>query len=353
MGSVSRRRTAIVAAGVAAGAVAGGMIGRTVLNARRRALDPEAHERLSALPPEDLGPVRSFDGTELEVRASGPSARPAIVFAHGFSLDMTAWHYQWTALSEKFRCVSFDFRSHGRSQRAAHGDLSPSAFGHDLAAVLDAVVPDGSAVLVGHSMGAMSILAMADARPDVVSGRLAGVVFAGAAASDLLRGAMGSVTELLRPRIGSLRQAAARVNRLRRYVLSSPTDVGHLVARMTQFGPHASPHVVDYVVGLAAAAPSEVWTDGLAGLMDLDLRHAVRRVRVPSLVLVGEHDRVTPPSSAVALAAELPHGRLEVIEGAGHISMMEAHDEFNGHLERFAGEVLDGRGRRNRRRGSA
>lgn len=349
MARVTGRRTAIVTASVAAGAVAGGVIGRAVLNARRRALDPEARERLSALPPEDLGPVRSFDGTELDVRASGPASGPVILFAHGFSLDMTSWHYQWTGLSERFRCVSFDFRSHGRSQRAAHGDLSPSAFGHDLAAVLDAVAPDGSALLVGHSMGAMSILAMADARPDLIGGRLAGVVFAGATASDLLRGAMGSVTELLRPRIGSIRQAAERVNRLRRYVLSSPVDVGHLVARMTQFGPHASPHVVDYVVGLAADAPSEVWTDGLAGLMDLDLRHAVRLVRVPALVLVGEHDRVTPPSSAVTLAAELPDGRLQVIEGAGHISMMEAHEEFNRHLALFADEVLSRRRRRPRK----
>jgi len=333
---VSRRRTAIVTAGIAAGAVAGGMLGRTVLNARRRALDPEAHERLSALPPEDLGPVSSFDGTQLAVRASGSASSPVLVFAHGFSLDMTTWHYQWTELSRRFRCVVFDFRSHGRSQRAARGDVSPSAFGHDLAAVLGAVVPERRAVVVGHSMGAMAILAMAESRPDLVAGRLAGAAFVGATANDLLRGAMGSITELLRPRIGSLRQAAQRVNRLRRYVLSSPIDVGHLVARVTQFGPHASPHVVDHVVGLAADAPSEVWTDGLAGLMDLDLRHAVRHVRVPALVVVGEHDRVTPPSSAVGLAGELPDGRLEVIGGAGHIPMMEAHDEFNGRLARFA-----------------
>jgi pimeloyl-ACP methyl ester carboxylesterase len=140
------------------------------------------------------------------------------------------------------------------------------------------------------------------------------------------------------------------VNNLRRYVLASPGDVGHLVARVTQFGPHASPHVVDYVVGLAARAPSEVWTDALAGLMDMDLRHAVQHVRVPSLVLVGELDRVTPPSSAVALAGELPQGRLEVIEGAGHIPMMEAHEDFNRRVDRFAQEVLalPARGRRRR-----
>jgi pimeloyl-ACP methyl ester carboxylesterase len=330
--------------------VAGGVLGRSVLNSRRRREDPEANEPLSLLPPDDLGPVRSFDGTELAVRAAGDPSRPILLFAHGFSLDLTTWHYQWTDLSSRYRCVLFDFRSHGMSARAASGDLSPSAFGHDLAAVLEAVAPDRPVLLVGHSMGSMAILAMAESRPDLFASRIAGCVFSGSAAADLLRGAMGSITELLRPRLGSLAQAARRVNSLRRYVLSSPADVAHLVARVTQFGPHASPHVVDYVVGLAGRAPSAVWTEALAGLMDLDLRHAVQHVRVPALVLVGEHDRVTPRASAIALAGELPDGRLEILEGAGHIPMMEAHEEFDRRLERFAQEVLGGRTRARRRR---
>ena len=341
---MSRRRTALVTAGLAAGAVAGGMIGRTVLNARRRA-DPEADERLSELPPEDLGPVRSSDGTELAVRAAGDPSKPTIVFVHGFSLDLTTWHYQWTDLSDRFRCVLFDFRSHGRSGRAAGGDLSSLAFAHDLAAVIE-TLGDGPVLLVGHSMGAMSMLAMAETRPELFGDPVAGVVFVGSAASDLVRGAFGSVTELLRPKLGSLRQAAGRVNRLRKVVLSSPADVGQMVARATQFGTDASPHLVRYVVGLAARAPSEVWTDGLAGLMEMDLRHAIEHIAVPALVIVGEQDRMTPPSSSVALAGELPHGRLEIVEGAGHFPMMERHEDFNRRLASFAGEVLAPRRRR-------
>ena len=207
---------------------------------------------------------------------------------------------------------------------------------------------DKRVLLVGHSMGAMSMLALAEAQPELFGDPVAGVVFVGSAASDLVRGAFGSVTELLRPRFGSLRQAAGRVNRLRRYVLSSPADVAQMIARATQFGPDASPRLVRYVVGLAARAPSEVWTDGLAGLMEMDLRHAVQHIAVPALVLVGEQDRMTPPASSVALAGELPQGRLEVIERAGHFPMMEAHEEFNGRLASFVDEVL--RPRRSRRK---
>jgi pimeloyl-ACP methyl ester carboxylesterase len=67
-------------------------------------------------------------------------------------------------------------------------------------------------------------------------------------------------------------------------------------------------------------------------------------------VLVGDQDRVTPPSAAVALADELPDGRLEVLEGAGHIPMMEAHEAFNERLAAFAGPLLDARRKRPRRR---
>jgi pimeloyl-ACP methyl ester carboxylesterase len=202
-------------------------------------------------------------------------------------------------------------------------------------------------------MGAMTMLAMSEARPDVFAERVAGIAIVGSSASDLVRGAMGSVTELLRPRLGSLGQAARRVNRLRRAVLSSPADVGQIVARATQFGPDASPHVVNYVLGLAGRAPSAVWTDGLANLMEIDLRHTLPHITVPALVLVGEHDRMTPPSAAVALAGDLPNGRLEVIEGAGHFPMMEAHEEFNRRLEAFVEPLLSGQRKGRGRRRSA
>lgn len=344
---MSRRRTAIVTAGLAATAVAGGVAARTIVR-RHHHQDPEADEPLGLLPPEDLGPVRSFDGTELAVLAAGDPASPTIVFAHGFSLDLTTWHYQWTALAERFRCVLFDFRSHGRSAPAADGDLSVSAMAHDLAAVLEATVPDGRrAVVVGHSMGAMTVLAMAESRPDALASRVCGVVLTGAASSNLFRGAMGSVTNVLRPRLGTVRDAAVRLNRIRQHVMARPGDLGGLAARVTQFGPDASPHLVDHVVRLAARAPSDVWTDGIVGLMEMDLRHAVHHVRVPALVIVGEHDRVTPPARGVDLASELPDGRLEVIPGAGHVPMMERHEDFNRSVEAFASGTF---GRRRPRR---
>jgi pimeloyl-ACP methyl ester carboxylesterase len=347
---VTRTRTALIAGGVAAGAIAAGAIGRTVL---RRRTDRDLEAPLWDLPPDDLGPLRSFDGTELAVRAAGDVSAPMLLFVHGFSLDMTTWREQWVDLSVDHRCVLMDQRGHGRSGHPDDGDLSVRSMGRDIAAVLEAVAPDRRVVIVGHSMGAIASLAMAEVRPDLMATTVAGLVLVGTSASELVRGAMGSITDLVRPRLGSIRSAAERVDRLRKAVLASPTDLRGAVVRLTQFGPDAPRHVVDHVVHLAERASSEVWTDGLAGLLEIDLRHVLPRVQVPVLVAVGEHDRVTPPSSGIELAAALPEGRFVMLEGAGHIAMLERPVELDREVRTFARAVLSGAHAPRPRRGAS
>jgi pimeloyl-ACP methyl ester carboxylesterase len=333
---MSSARRKLLTAGVAtAGAVAGGIAAGTVLRRHRRAGTSGGHEPLAMLPPHDLGPVAAADGTPLEVRAAGPDDAPTLVFVHGFSLDLTVWHYQWTGL-DGLRCVLYDQRGHGRSGRS--GDLTLGAMGRDIGAVLDAVTGESPVVLVGHSMGAMAILSAAEA--GVLRDRVAGVALIGAASSDLLRGAMGSITGMLRPRLLTFATAAHRVDRLRRAVLASPTDVAGAFTRLTQFGPDAPKELVDHILRLAARASSDVWTDGLSSLMDMDLRHAIAKLTAPTLVVVGQQDRVTPPSAAVELVGALPDGRLAVIPDAGHLPMLERPHDVNDHLRAFATAVL-------------
>jgi pimeloyl-ACP methyl ester carboxylesterase len=268
---------------------------------------------------------------------------------------MTTWREQWSDLGDEFRCVALDHRAHGRTEVPSSGDVTLRSMGRDLATVLDAVAPDRRAVLIGHSMGAMAILALAEQRPDLFGERIAGVALLGASASDLLRGALGGVTDVLRPRLGSLAAVARRVDRLRKAILAGPGDVPAIVARVTQFAPEAPDDVVNHVLHLAERTSSVVWTDGLSELIGMDFRHALPRVTVPALVAVGDQDRVTPPAAAVELAAALPEGRLFIVEGAGHIAILERPERLNPELRSFAREVLGlGKPRaRKRRKGAA
>ena len=335
---MTKRRTAVIATGIAAAAVAGGALGRAA--ARRRHEHQQAGEILWKIPPQDLGCVRSFDGTEIAVRAAGDPDAPILIFVHGLTLDMTIWLEQWSDLSVEFWCVVMDLRSHGRSDPAADGDMSIRAMGRDVAAVLSTVAPNRPAVLIGHSLGGMAILAMAGEHPELFGPNVAGVMLIGSASTSLFRGAVGSLTDLLRPRGGSLLDTVKRMDGLRKALVAHPTDVGGAVARFTQFGPGAPAHVVDHVAGLARRTSSEVWSGGLAELMELDLRKAIPNVRVPALLLVGDHDRITPPGAAKALTSELPQGRMIIIEGAGHMAMLERPHQVNLEIRSFAHQVL-------------
>ncbi len=339
---------AIVAAGVAAE--------RLAVRRLRARPDPEAGEPLGMLPPDDLGTVRSFDGTELRVRAAGPPEAPALVFLHGITLDLTTWYYQWRRFSDRYRCVLFDQRAHGGSSRPRSGDYTLTAMGRDLRAVLDAAVPGGPAVLIGHSLGGMAILSFADRFPDEFGSRVAGVVLADTAASDVLRevfGGLGTQVGWGLRRLGT--RFSSRIDaaeRLQRAVRRFGADLTFLVARATNFGPDASPSQIDHVTRISASAPTEVWVHTLQDILDMDLRGALERITVPTLVVVGDRDLVTPKTSAQAIRSTLPDARAVVITRAGHVSMMEQHERFNEVLDGFLAEVVPA-GRPGRRRATA
>ncbi|HVM12652.1 MAG TPA: alpha/beta hydrolase [Actinomycetota bacterium] len=340
------RRTARIAAGVgvaAAGAAVAVVAERAAFRRLRSGPDPEAGVPLEALPPDDLGPVRSFDGTELAVRAAGPVGAPVLVFCHGFSLDMTTWHYQWTAFSDRYRCVLFDQRAHGRSGKPPEDDYSVRAMGRDIRAVLDAVAGDAPAVLIGHSMGGMGILGFAERHPGEFGARVRGVVLADTTASDVLRQILGGVgtkiEEALRPLTRRFVQDPQRVQRIRGRI-SSVSDLSFALMRATNFGPAASPAQVEHLAAVAARTPAEVWVHTAADIRELDLRRALEHVTVPSLVVVGDRDLVTPRGAAESLRDALPDARAVVIARAGHVTMLERHEVFNQVLTRYLDEVL-------------
>jgi pimeloyl-ACP methyl ester carboxylesterase len=331
---VNKRQAAVAGLALAAAAVAG----KAFVRRQRRKPDPLAGEDFSELPPEEIAPVVSEDGTLLHVRAAGDPANPVVVFMHGFSVDMTTWHYQWKELSDRFRCVLFDQRGHGESGHASQSDYSLQAMGNDLKAVLDAAARDRPAVVVGHSMGAMAMLAFAEAHPEAFGTRVAGMVFADTTASEVVRGAVGALGTRLVGLAPTLLQGARGIHRMRRSITRS--DFAYLVTRLTNFGPDASPAMVNHVLRVSMDAPVEVWTDSVKAMMEMDLRHAIRHVTVPALVIVGDLDRLTPPTSARALKEELPKGRLVVLESAGHMAPMERHEQFNDVLTGFLAECF-------------
>ena len=338
-------KKALVAAGATAAAAALGVAGQRYLIRKARSRpDPERREPLEERPGAERR-IRSFDGTEVAVHVVGPPRAPTLVMVHGFSADLTLWHYQWKYFSSRYRCVLFDQRGHGRSGPGTDGDYSLEAMARDLKAVLDAEAPEGPVALMGHSMGGMVIMSFAEHFPEELPGSVAAVVLANTAAAELVKAVAGG----LGAQLGKLATAAAlrvarnpgRVYRIRARALAGRGDLAFAAARLTNFGPKAPPSLVEHVARVAARAPVEVWTDLLGSLVEMDLGHALEHITVPTLVVVGDVDRLTPPSSALAIKRMLPDGRMVVFKGSGHCTMLERHAQFNRVVEGFLDEALE------------
>ncbi|HJP66032.1 MAG TPA: alpha/beta fold hydrolase, partial [Actinomycetota bacterium] len=249
------RRQTLLLAGLGVGAAVTGAVAaeRLLVRRARSGPDPVRGENLAERPGTE-GRVRSFDNTQLAVNVVGPSdpAAPTLVFAHAFTLDMTAWHYQWKAFSDHYRCVLYDHRGHGHSDPAGAAGYSIEAIGQDLKAVLDATDNGGPVALIGHSMGGMAVVSLAEQYPEVFGERVRAVVLANTAAADVLKGILSSLgvraSRALLPVVRGFTANARRGYRVRAAAFRGQADLAFLAARLTNFGSTAPPSIIDHVV---------------------------------------------------------------------------------------------------------
>jgi len=333
-------------AAAAGGAALGWLAERRVVGASSLDADPEWRELRHPVRGKPFSVV-SADGTRLHAEVLGRPDAPTLVFAHAYGLSQHAWHYQRRDLADAYRLVFYDQRGHGESDPAAPGGpgYRIEALGSDLAAVLDALAGEGERpVVVGHSMGGMSVLSLVEQYGDRVAD-LAGVVLIDTAGSDLVSGGViGTGVAALSVVENSVAGAAFRVlgrgSALADRVYSTSSDLSWLLTRAIGLSRSASPAHVAFTEQLLLDCPNSVKAAFGPMFTSLDLAHAASRIDVPSLVIVGSDDRLTPTRSARRLADALPRGRLVELPGVGHMAPLEAHQAVNAHLRWFAREAF-------------
>lgn len=344
-----RRRTLAMAAfatAAAGGAALGWAAERRKLGTQTPTSSPEWDE-LRDQPAGSVQRVESFDGTHLHVDVTGPDGAPTIVMVHGYALSHRVWHFQRRDLAG-FRVVTYDQRGHAASEEAASGDYTISAFGRDLAAVIDATTAATEpVVLVGHSMGGMAVLSYVEQYPEAVGDRIVGAVLMSTSGSDVVTGGLVSVglatmqglgNRLTRRAFQALGPRSGRAD----LVYSSSTDVSYLLTKLVGLTGDASPAHVAFTEQLLLETPTTVKAAIGPMFSSLDLRGAAPLLKIPTLVMVGERDRLTPPRQAGRLHELLPDSELIELAGIGHMTPLEAHAEVNAHLRAFATRVLRG-----------
>jgi pimeloyl-ACP methyl ester carboxylesterase len=346
---VNRRRAGVAAgiAALAAAGIAGGVATqRRVVGRARNAADPYADEPFGALHTEGRT-VIADDGVPLHVEVEDGDARAetTVVFVHGFTLSMDCWHFQRRDLGDIGRRVFYDQRSHGSSGRSPREHATIDQLGRDLYAVLGAVAPTGRLLLVGHSMGGMTILALADQHPELFAERVAGVALIGTAAgafAETVFGLPGVVGRALRPVAPGVIRAANRRAALIEQGRRAGSDVAFMLTRRLSYGDtDVAPSLVAFMERMVAATPIDVMTEFFDTFLSHDKLAALDVLRnVPTLVLCGDRDRITPVHNSHVMADALPDAELVVVPGAGHMVMLERPAVVNGALRRLASRAL-------------
>jgi pimeloyl-ACP methyl ester carboxylesterase len=281
-------------------------------------------------PPPGSRTVRTDDGVVLHVEvdggAGGGGAAPlTVVFAHGFTARLVEWELQRAAVRDRARLVFWDQRGHGRSAATPLPDATIDRTGRDLGQVLDAVVPTGPVVLAGHSMGGMSIMALARQRPELFGDRVVGVFLLATAAGGLVEtGVLGWLVKIIRwlrllpLYLRGLQLIAPLLERFRR----RGSRFGRWFTRRLLFGDKADadPAAVRLVQDLLEETPFPVSAAFYATFLGHGEYGSLPVLgRVPVTVVAATHDRLTPVDHGRRLAAEIgPTAELVVVPGAGH-----------------------------------
>ena len=324
-----------------AGVVAALAIGAVAIRRRRMKLIASDPEQVALLTPPAGRSLRarSVDGTELHVEVFGADQSATFVLAPGWTESLTYWIYVVRMLLARgFRVVAYDLRGQGDSDPAVGGDYSIARFGEDLEAVLEASMPAGrQAVLAGHSLGAMSIAAWAENHD--VNRRACAIALINTGVGELV------ADELLIPvpRVAQLvhRTVPARLtlgSHARLSLVSTP--LLDAAIRYVAFGPAASPAQVAFYERMLLGTDPRVRADIGIALSELELSQALPRLTVPTLVIAGDLDRLTPPTHARRIAAALPRlERLIVLRDTGHMSPLERPKEVAEALIELAASV--------------
>jgi pimeloyl-ACP methyl ester carboxylesterase len=337
---MANKKGVLALAGTAAGLAVGIAAERSVIRRRRRN-DPEAGQdfgRRRGIRPRT---IERSDGAKIFIEEAGPMSRKGAVFVHGSALRTDAWHYQMNGIDSQ-RLIFYDLRGHGLSQPKGDHPFVIETHADDLHAVIQDAGLD-EVVIVGHSIGGMIAVQYCLGHMEGLGSSIKGLVLLNttyAPAFETLTGgaAVAKFERVTRRPFDFIGSQSHRLELLRRVI--KPSDAIFWVVSMSGFGPGASARQIDFTYDMLSETPADVIVDLVKSYRDFDVRDSLGDINVPAVVVGGTHDRLTVGHASEYIAEHLPKAELRMLEGCGHMSMLERHREINSLIAAFLDDTL-------------
>ncbi len=313
------------------------LLGRPIVTPflAKRDTDPSKPERSAGRM------ITGGSGAQLYVEETGPIGAPVVILTHGWAMDSTIWYYAKRDLSRQFRVISWDLPGMGKSTPATPSAIGLSEFAQDLKTLID-LLGEQKVVLVGHSIGGMTIQTLARDFPEIFNARVAGTVLVNTSYTNplktmILAGLAQAIRwPLLEPlmRLGILLQPLVWLSAWQSYLSGS----AHMANRIG-FGKYVTHSQLNHTTLLSTRnAPGNIHRGNLA-MFRWDATNAMAKVTPPLLVLSGQWDIVTKPEAGQQIATDRPGSVHQVIEGVNHMGFLERPDIYNRAISEFAQSV--------------
>jgi 3-oxoadipate enol-lactonase len=258
-------------------------------------------------------PMKTRDG-RLSYEAAGDPASQPLVFLHGIGGAARAWRGQINAFSDHYRTIAWDMPGYGGS--APLPTVSIAALADALQEFLQGIGAT-KPILVGHSIGGMIVQQWLAKNPGI-----AGAVVLAQTSPAFGKPDGDWQKSFIDARLGPLDRGETLVS-------LAPTLVQELV------GDDPDSSGMDLARDCMASVPEATYRATMLALMGFDLRHALKSIAVPTLVLSGSKDNNAPAPMMAKMATYIPSATYLELEGVGHLANLERPDAFNAALDRF------------------
>ncbi len=282
--------------------------------------------------------IPGADGAVLHVEMEGAPQGPVLVFTHGWGLSSRVWAEARADLGDRFGLVFWDLPGLGRSDRPG-GGYSLEGFAEDLHAVIDSLPDDRPVILVGHSIGGMTVQTFCARHPELLNRRVTAIVLENTTHTNPLETMI--LSRVFRPLQPMIRLA------LKLDTVLSPalwlmnwqawlSGSTHVAALLAGFGARPTREQLDRTARLPTKNSPAVQARGNLAMLRWSITDDLPRIDVPALVFAGGRDLITREEAGEAIAAALPQARLVRVEDAGHMGPVEKAAFYNEQIADFA-----------------